>query len=127
MSLKRIPSTGDLLAVWNDRSGRFKLPKPAENTHERTPLVSAISSDEGRSWRRHRLIERDSRMGFCYTAIHFTPSTSLRAMSLSNGASSSRNGNDGHALLAYCAGGRRPGYILSNLRVRRIPVRAFYR
>ena len=106
MSVKRIPATGHLLAIWNDRSGRFKrLGKPAEVTRERTPLVAAISLDEGRTWRRHTLIERDPRMGFCYTAVHFTA--------------------DGHVLLAYCAGGRKPAYILSHLRVRRIPVGAF--
>jgi hypothetical protein len=106
MSVKRIPATGHLLAVWNDRSGRFKLPKPAEVTRERTPLVAAVSRDEGRTWTSHTLIERDHRMGFCYTAIHFTA--------------------DDHVLLAYCAGGRTPPYILSHLRVRRIPAGALY-
>ncbi len=105
MSVKRIPATGHLLAVWNDRSGRFKrLGKPAEVTHERTPLAAAVSADEGRTWMHHTLIEHDPRMGFCYTAVHFAA--------------------DDHVLLAYCAGGRKPPYILSHLRIRRIPLRA---
>jgi len=63
--------------------------------------------DEGRTWKHLKLIERDPGMGFCYTAIYFADRT--------------------HVLLAYCAGGRKPRYILSNLRVRRIPLRTLYR
>ncbi|MBT4502455.1 MAG: exo-alpha-sialidase [Gemmatimonadetes bacterium] len=99
LSIKQIPSTGDLLAVWNDASHRS--PKA---TQLRTPLAAAISSNEGKTWRHTRLIEDDPQRGFCYTAIHF----------------------DGDAvLLAYCCGGRGGG-ILQDLCIRRIPLDWFY-
>ena len=103
--MKRIPSTGDLLAVWHDRSGRFSLPEPAKESWGRTPLVSAISRDEGKTWEHHRLIEDDPERGFCYTAIHFV---------------------DDVVLLAYCAGGKPTGSVLNTLRMRRVSVEWFY-
>jgi sialidase-1 len=42
--VKRIPSTGDLLLVWN-------------NNRVRTPLTAAVSSDEGETWRHFRNLE----------------------------------------------------------------------
>ena len=99
MSIKRIPSTGDLLALWNDASQR-----PADATQQRTPLAAAISSDEGRRWRHTRLVEDDAERGFCYTAIHFA---------------------DDAVLLAYCCGGRGGG-VLQDLCVRRVPLDWFY-
>ena len=107
ISIKRIPHTGDLLAIWNDHSGRFPLPPP--ETHaanwRRTPLVSAISRDDGRTWQHHRLLESDFEHGYCYTAIHFTHDA---------------------VLLAYCAGGPDCGWVLSRARIRRVPVAWFY-
>ena len=107
ISIKRIPHTGDLLAIWNDHSGRFPLPPP--ETHaanwRRTPLVSAISRDDGRTWQHHRLLESDFEHGYCYTAIHFTGDA---------------------VLLAYCAGGPDCGWVLSRARIRRVPVAWFY-
>jgi len=99
MSIKRIPSTGHLLALWNDASRR-----PASATQQRTPLASAISRDEGKSWRYTRLVEDDPDRGFCYTAIHFVEDA---------------------VLLAYCCGGRGGG-ILQDLCIRRVPVEWFY-
>ena len=107
ISIKRIPHTGDLLAIWNDHSGRFPLPPP--ETHaanwRRTPLVSAISRDDGRTWQHHRLLESDFEHGYCYTAIHFTGDA---------------------VLLAYCAGGPDCGWVLSRARIRRVPAAWFY-
>ncbi|UUO07829.1 glycoside hydrolase [Blastopirellula sp. J2-11] len=57
-SIKRIPSTGDLLLVWND------------NVKRRTPLNVAISADEGATWTHAKPIETDPNGWFCYTAIH---------------------------------------------------------
>ncbi len=71
LSMKRVPGTGDLLAVWNDHSGRFPFPKDRSLYGGRTPLVSAISRDEGRSWEHVRQIEADPAAGYCYTAIGF--------------------------------------------------------
>ena len=42
--VKRVPSTGDLLLVWN-------------NNRVRTPLTAAISGDEGETWRHFRNLE----------------------------------------------------------------------
>jgi len=104
MSVRRVPATGELLAIWNDRSGGFSLPEPAEASHERTPLVAAISPDDGATWPHRVLLEDDPARGFCYTAVHFT--------------------DDAHVLLAYCAGGAETGGILNLLRLRRVPLEA---
>ena len=104
LSIKRIPATGDLLAVWNDHHTRWRhLPgvrgaRYAESNWGRTPLTTAISGDDGRTWRRHKAIETDPRRGFCYTAMHFT---------------------DDAVLLAYCCGGRH-GAVLQDACIRRI-------
>jgi hypothetical protein len=110
LSIKRLPprdgqKSGDLLAIWNDHSGRFELPTPAKESHGRTPLTSAISTDEGRTWTHHRLLEDDPESGYCYTAIH--PFGDF-------------------VLLAYCAGGKTTGSILNTLRMRKVSVDWFY-
>jgi sialidase-1 len=92
-SIKRLPGSADLLAVFNDHSGRFAFPKG-----KRSPLVAAISSDGGRTWPRRKLIEDDPTGWYCYTAIHFTADA---------------------ALLAYCAGDPKAGH-LNRLRIRRV-------
>lgn len=92
-SIKRLPGSDSLLAIYNDHSGRFDFPKG-----KRTPLVAAISSDNGESWPEARLIEDDPDGWFCYTAMHFT---------------------DKAVLLAYCAGDSKVGR-LARLRIRRI-------
>lgn len=66
-SIKRIPKTGDLLAVWNDHAHvseeiRNKL---------RTPLTVAISRDEGKTWEKAKNIADDPAGWYCYTAIAF--------------------------------------------------------
>lgn len=66
-SIARIPSTGDLLLVWNNNDG--KDPKTKER---RTPLTTAISKDEGKTWQNLKNIEDNPSGSFCYTAIHFT-------------------------------------------------------
>jgi sialidase-1 len=65
-SLKRLPGSADLLAVFNDHSGAFPFPKG-----KRTPLVAAISSDGGRTWPVRKLLEDDPSGVYCYTATHF--------------------------------------------------------
>lgn len=102
MSMKRIPSTGHLLALWNDHSGRF----PMTPEKGRQPLVAAVSRDDGRTWENHRQVESDLTRGFHYTAILFS--------------------DDNHVLLEYCAGPKKPGNQLGTLRVRRISVQWFY-
>jgi sialidase-1 len=60
-SIKRIPSTGDLLLVWNNNGLNQK----------RTPLTTAISKDEGKSWEKIKNLEEDPDGCYCYTAIEF--------------------------------------------------------
>jgi hypothetical protein len=97
MSVKRAPG-GALLSVWN--------PIPAYQTRglnsynfARTPMVAAVSHDNGKSWSQPLTIE-DAPGGYCYTAIHFEQE---------------------HVLLAYCAGGPEDESCLARLRMRRIP------
>jgi len=61
-SIARIPTTGDLLVVWNDNGINQK----------RTPLNIAVSKDEGKTWINKKILENDPKGLYCYTAIHFT-------------------------------------------------------
>ena len=100
-AIQRVPGTSDVLALWTyGLSGR-------------TPLVSALSSDAGRSWGPLKLVERSRHHGYCYTSITF---------------------HGDRVLLTYShfpelAGLRRfaaePGYI--DLRLTSLPVEWFYR
>jgi sialidase-1 len=92
-SIKRLPGSSDLLAIFNDHSGQFPFVKG-----KRTPLVAALSSNHGKTWPRRKLLEGSADGWFCYTAIHFT---------------------DDALLLAYCAGDSKVGQ-LNRLRLRRI-------
>jgi len=89
MQVKRIPKTGHLLAIWNDHSGRFKVPKPKPISWARTPLVCAISEDEGKHWKHHKLLEAAPDHGFCYPAVHFVEDAVL--MSYNAGGASSQD------------------------------------
>ena len=60
MSLKRIPETGDLLAIWNhDVATMSSGYRDGSQTKKRSrnPLTSAISKDEGKTWGNFRNIE----------------------------------------------------------------------
>jgi Neuraminidase (sialidase) len=70
-SIARIPSRGDLLMVWNDNGKNQK----------RTPLNTAISHDEGKTWDHIKTLEDDPNGTFCYTAIHFVGKYVLLAYS----------------------------------------------
>ena len=61
-SITRIPSTGDLLLVWNDNGSNQK----------RTPFNIAYSEDEGETWLNRQYIEDNPDGSFCYPAIHYT-------------------------------------------------------
>ncbi len=98
-SIKRLPGSPALLAVFNDHSGR--VPKPA-GANRRAPLVIAFSTDGAQSWGPSQVIEDDLAGWYCYTAIHFT---------------------DDAVLLAYVAGNDQIGH-LSRLRLRRVPFSA---
>jgi Neuraminidase (sialidase) len=92
-SIKRLPGSGDMLAIFNDHSGAFPFPKGKRN-----PFIAAISSDNGRTWPKRKLVEGDPEGLYHYTAIHFVGDA---------------------VLLAYCAGDSKVG-ALNRLRIRRI-------
>ncbi len=78
-SIVRLPHSSDLLAVYVDYSGQFPFVLKPETYGGRTPLVAAISSDGGVTWRVRQLLENDSQRDYCYTAIHFTANAALFA------------------------------------------------
>ena len=66
-TIRRIPSTGDLLLVWNNvfiagegHGGR------------RTPLSAAISQDDGKTWQITRHLETDKNRSYSYPSILFS-------------------------------------------------------
>jgi len=61
-SITRIPSSRDLLMVWNNN----------DQNQKRTPFNIGISKDEGKSWSYIKTLEDDPDGWYCYTAIHFT-------------------------------------------------------
>lgn len=95
-SIKYLPGTRTLLAVYNDHSGA--LPRP-QGRERRAPLAVACSTDGGQSWSAPQSVESDLAGWYCYTSIHFT---------------------DDAVLLGYVAGDDQIGH-LSRLRVRRVP------
>ena len=64
-SIKRLPSTGDLLLVWNDHANI-----PATLSSRRVPLSTAISKDDGKSWQHSKVLEGNPQGWYCYIAIH---------------------------------------------------------
>lgn len=65
-TLRRIPSTGDLLLVWNPR-----LTDRSSHGGLRTPLAAAVSRDEGMNWEPPRLLEDRSDRTYAYTSLMF--------------------------------------------------------
>lgn len=65
-TIARIPGSGDLLLVWNNNDGSIPAIKD-----KRTPLTTAISKDEGKTWQHIKNIETDPDGWYCYIAIHF--------------------------------------------------------
>ncbi|NMD37629.1 MAG: exo-alpha-sialidase [Christensenellaceae bacterium] len=67
LSMKRLPD-GKLFAIWNpipSYQTRYVDPK----TGGRTPLVYALSDDEGLTWSEPVILEDDPLSGYCYTAV----------------------------------------------------------
>ena len=65
-TLRRIPATGDLLLVWNPVYNAG-----ADHGGKRTPLVAAISTDEGRNWGAPRILEDRTDQEYAYTSVAF--------------------------------------------------------
>ena len=78
-SIKRLPGSADLLAVFVDHSGQFPFELTEHTYSDRTPLVAAVSSDNGQTWRVRQVLGADPRRDYCYAAIHFTPDAALFA------------------------------------------------
>ena len=100
-TIKRLPTTGDLLVVWNDHEGRFDLKKSGGLDGRRTPLAAAISHDDGETWEGLRRLEDDPKGHFCYIAVQPV--------------------EDGTVLLGYCAYRG-----LGHTRLVKVPVDWFY-
>ncbi len=97
-TIRTIPSTGDLLLVWN----KTFVPGTGHGG-KRTPLTAAISADEGKTWQHVRQLEVNPDDGFAYTSILF---------------------HKDRVLLSYYIHDSKSGRISS--RFRSLPVRWFY-
>ncbi len=82
-TFERLQDTGELLMVWNNHGGIAP-----ELKNKRTPLVAAMSDDDGITWNRFATLEDNPKGWYCYTAM------------LQIGD---------HVLLAYCAGDKTVG------------------
>ncbi len=102
LSMKRNPKNNTLVAVWSDRDARWGLPAPTPNSWGRTPLVIAVSRDEGKTWKAADVLEADHKKGYCYTAMLFT--------------------NDNSLLLGYCIGGEKYA-VLQTIKMRKLKLK----
>jgi Neuraminidase (sialidase) len=59
VSISRVPTSGDLLAIWNRNPGAGK----------RNPLVAGISTDEGETWTHVRAVEDAADDAWAYPAV----------------------------------------------------------
>ncbi len=71
LSMKRDPVSGDLFAVWNNHHPQYAVKFDPEGSWGRTPLVLARSSDNGKSWKDHVVLEDAADHGFAYIAMFF--------------------------------------------------------
>ena len=69
--VKRIPTTGDLLLLWNNVASPSNWP--------RTPLTAAVSKDEGESWTNFRDIENREDQDAAYPSLTFVGDEALVA------------------------------------------------
>ena len=100
-SVERIPSTGDLLLVWNNHDRVAK-----ELRGKRTPFNAAISRDEGKTWSNVKTLEDNPHGWYCYTAVEFVGDC---------------------VLFGHCAGDRRHTNGLAQTQITRFPVDWLYR
>lgn len=100
LSMKR-DAKGDIYAVWNPIPEYNGREKQSFFTGGRTPLVIAVSKDQGRNFTECTAFETEKERGYCYCAMHFTEEA---------------------LLLAYCAGGKEDGSCLARTKIRRIPL-----
>ena len=67
VSISRIPSTRDLLAIWNHNPGAAK----------RNPFTTAVSRDEGRTWQLFRNLEDAPEDAWAYPAVTWVDDRAL--------------------------------------------------
>lgn len=65
-TIRRVPSTGDLLLVWN-----HTYDPDQGHGGRRTPLTAAVSSDEGKTWQRIRNLQTRTDRTYAYTSLIF--------------------------------------------------------
>ena len=65
-TLRRIPSTGDLLLVWNNT-----FTADAGHNGKRTPLTATIANDEGETSKLIKNLETNPDQTFSYTSLIF--------------------------------------------------------
>ena len=68
----RIPSTGDLLLIWNNA----KPDRPGSGG-PRTPMTTAVSRDDGVTWTNVKNLEPDTSRSYMYPALTFDGDTAL--------------------------------------------------
>ena len=101
MKIDRHPVSGDLYAFWNpipNYNGRYA----SKSGWGRTPLVWAVSRDDGAAWSDYSVIEGCEEHGYCYPSVFFTDDHSM--------------------LIAYCSGGPEDGICLARLSIQKIPI-----
>ena len=69
--VKRIPSTGDLLVLWNNVASKSNWP--------RIPLTAAISKDEGQTWTHYHDIDNRKDCDAAYPSVTFVGDEALVA------------------------------------------------
>ncbi len=99
-AIERIPSTGDLLLLWNNNY------KKGRDGGKRTPYSLAISKNEGKTWEYKKTVDSDPYGWYCYTAIEFI---------------------DNDVLLAYCAGGTKTNSGLSTTQITKLSLDWVYK
>ena len=99
-TIQRIPSTGDLLMVWNNNGG-----EDASIKGKRTPMTIAVSKDDGLSWEFVKNIEDNKDGWYCYFAMHFVGK---------------------NVLLGYCAGSQSQKTHLSVTDISRLSLNWIY-
>lgn len=76
--LKRIPSTGDLMLIWNNTLPYALTEKGSKVTHHpRNPLTTAVSRDEGVTWEGFRDIENRKGYSSAYPNVFFREDEAL--------------------------------------------------
>jgi Neuraminidase (sialidase) len=85
-SIKQIPSSGDLLLVWNDHS---HIDSALKNS--RTPLTAAISTDDGKTWSPRQSLFSNPAGSYSFTAIAFVENRVLLGLCANDGQKKSGN------------------------------------